>query len=305
MLKESDFYKVYSNSLKEKYGEKVYKLPISLYSDCPNRDGNKGFGGCTFCNEGGSHERLDFDMPINLQLKKNMEYIGSRYNAKKFIAYFQSFTNTYMSIEQFEKNIREAMIENIVAINISTRPDCITDKHLDVLEKYRKDYDFTIELGLQSANNETLRLINRGHTVEDFIDAAKRIKKRNFGLCVHIILNLPNDQMEDIIDAARIISKLNADEVKIHSLYILEGTKMGEDYKKGEIEICSKAEYIERVISFLVNLDPNISVQRLLARAPKAETLFCNWDCSWWKIRDEILNEMQKRGLKQGISKNI
>lgn len=286
-----------------KYGEKVYKLPISLPLTCPNRDGILGEGGCTFCGEeGGSFENLPNYLSVKKQIENNMQYIRKRYKAKKFIAYFQNFSNTYLPLDDFKEYVNQAIMEDIVEISISTRPDCINDKYLDFLcdIKYNLGIDITIELGLQSVNYHSLAKINRGHTLAEFIDAVLRIKNHNIRVCTHIIINLPWDNLLDVIENSKIISSLGIDEVKLHSLYIVENTKMGQQYKNGDIDIISKEEYINRVITFLEYLDPNIVIQRIMGRAPEENTLFVNWNESWWKIRDEIVSSMEEQGKKQG-----
>lgn len=299
---ENLYYK-YSEFLKETFGEKVYKLPISLDLTCPNRDGTCSTGGCIYCSEeGGSHENLENSLSIKEQLEINKKYIGSRYGAEKFIAYFQSFTNTYMDFDEFKSNIEQVLeVEDIVGISISTRPDCIEDEFLDYLKGLNQEFLITLEYGLQSVNNKTLKIINRGHFLSDFVDAVIRTKKRNLRVCAHLILNLPWDDMEDVIEGANILSILNVDEVKLHSLYIVDNTKMGEMYKNGEFVLHSKEDYIKRVSTFLAYLDEKIVLQRLLGRAPEEKTLFSNWDTSWWKIYDEIMEYMKENNLKQGI----
>ncbi|MGJ0847951.1 hypothetical protein SAMN02745784_00019 [Tissierella praeacuta DSM 18095] len=297
-------YNTYSKYLNDKYGEKVYKLPINLPLTCPNRDGTVGKGGCIFCGEeGGSFENLESSLSIREQLEINKEYIGARYKAKKFIAYFQNFTNTYLPFEKFKHCIEEALIDNIVGISISTRPDCINDKYLQYLSKIKEEYniEITIELGLQTVNYYTLKKINRGHTLAEYIDAALRIKKYKLRNCTHIILNLPWDKDIDVIENAKIVSSLGIEEIKLHALYIVNGTTLGKLYKKGEISLISKEEYMERVILFLEYLDPNIIIQRVIGRAPEKNSLFTNWNESWWKIRDEIVSIMEIRHSKQGI----
>jgi hypothetical protein len=296
-------YNTYSKYLQNRYGEKVYKLPIKLPLTCPNRDGTLGKGGCTFCGEeGGSFENLPNCLSVKEQIIQNMEYIRERYKAKKFIAYFQNFSNTYMKLEDFKRYINEAVMEDIVGISISTRPDCINDNYLKFLVEimYNMGIDITIELGLQSVNYHSLEKINRGHSLAEFIDAVVRIKRHNLRICTHIILNLPWDTSLDTIENAKIISALGVDEVKLHSLYILEGTEMGEEFKKGEIDIISKDEYIYRVITFLEYLSPEIVVQRIMGRAPEENSLFVNWHESWWKIRDEIIAKMIREERYQG-----
>src|SRR5699024_9773503 len=237
------------------------------------------------------------------QISKNIDYISKRYKAKKFIAYFQNFSNTYLPLEKFKTYVEDAIEKNIVGISISTRPDCINDEYLEYLENIQKKHDLeiSVELGLQTVNYHSLNKVNRGHTLAEFIDAVLRIKKYNLRICTHLILNLPWDNRTDVIENAKIISALGIDEIKLHSLYIVKDTMMGEQYNKGEIEMITKDEYIERVILFLEYLDPSIIIQRIIGRAPKEDTLFVNWQESWWKIRDEIVETMEKRNSFQGI----
>ncbi len=296
-------YYEYSKFLKEKYGTKVYKLPINLPITCPNRDGNISRGGCTFCADVGTgFESLKSTLSVKEQLTKNMDYIRKRYKAEKFIAYFQNYTNTYVELDEFKKYIKDAVIDDIVEISISTRPDCISKEYLDYLEQIRQSYnvEISIELGLQTVNYHTLKKINRGHTLAEYIDAVNIINKYNFEICTHLILNLPWDNLEDIIESAKIISALKIKHVKIHSLYIIKGTVLGDQYLRGDIKLINKEEYIQRVITFLEYLYPDIVIQRLMGRAPKENTLFSNWNTSWWKIRDEIIEKMKINNNYQG-----
>lgn len=302
-MTEINVYNTYSSYLKNKYGEKVYKLPINLPLTCPNRDGTLSVGGCTFCGEeGGSFENLSNTIGVMEQVQTNKKYIKKRYKANKFIAYFQNFSNTYLPLNDFKDYINESLMEDIVGISISTRPDCIHDDYLVFLKSLidEKDMEITIELGLQTVNYHSLIKINRGHTLGEFIDAIIRIKKHGIRVCTHLILNLPWDDMIDTIENAKIISSLGVDEVKLHSLYIIDGTTIGEQFKNGEIHMISKKDYIKRVITFLEYLDPNIIIQRILGRAPEENSLFVNWDESWWKIRDEIVAKMITTDTFQG-----
>lgn len=298
-------YNKYSDYLKLKYGEKVYKLPVNIPCTCPNRDGAIGYGGCTFCADVGTgFEMLDNSLSVKEQLNKNMDYISKKYKSGKFIAYFQNYTNTYMDIERFKNYINDAIMDNIVEIAISTRPDCLSDEILEFLNEIKKqNVNITIELGLQTVNYHTLKNINRGHTLAEFIDAVLRIKRYNFEICTHIILNLPGDTILDTVETAKILSVLKINQVKIHSLYIMENTEMGRAYKNNEITLISKDEYVERVIVFLEHLDVDITVQRLIGRAPEKDSLFVNWGMSWWKINDDILYKMKSENRYQG-SKN-
>lgn len=300
---EKEVYYAYSDYLKGKYGEKVYKLPVKLPITCPNRDGNLSIGGCTFCGEeGGSFENLSSCIPVKDQLLKNKEYIGTKYKAKKFIAYFQNFTNTYIPFEIFKQFINEAIQEDIVGISISTRPDCIDKKHLQFLSdiQYNKGIDISIELGLQTVNYHSLKKINRGHGLAEFIESVIRIKEMELRVCAHVILNLPWDDMTDVIETSKVLSALGVHEVKLHSLYLMEDTIMAKQYRNGEFQISSKGEYIKRTVAFLEYLDPQIVVQRIIGRAPKEGAIFVNWQESWWRIRDEIVLYMKEGNTHQG-----
>lgn len=296
-------YNLYSQYLKNKYGQKVYKLPINLTTTCPNRDGTLSVDGCIFCDESGSgFENLPNIMPVEEQISRNKEYIRKHYGAKKFIAYFQTYTNTYMPVNKFKEYISRVCQEDIVEIAISTRPDCIDEIYMDFLEEFseKSGVNISIELGLQTVNYHTLKKINRGHTLAEFIDGALMVKKRGFHLCAHLILNLPWDDCDDVVENAKILSALGIDSVKLHSLYIIKGTPLGEMYQEGKIKIITMDEYIDRVITFLEYLDPGIVIQRLIGRAPEKHALFVNWGTSWWKIRDRIEEEMETRDTYQG-----
>lgn len=302
MEKEQPLYYPYSAYLKNKYGEKVYKLPINLPITCPNRlDGKRG---CSFCAECGTgFEAQDAALSVADQLTLNKERIARKYKANKFIAYFQNYTNTFLPVEDFKAYILEACnYPDIVEIAISTRPDCVREEYLTFLNSVSEKYhvEITLELGLQTVNYHTLSKIDRGHTLAEYIDAAIRIKKYGFELCTHVILNLPDDTIADAVETAKILSALSNDCVKVHSLYIAKNTRLCEQYENGTIALCSKEEYFRRVITFLEHLDPSIAIERLFSRVPEEDAVFCNWQTSWWKLKDELELEMRKGGHFQG-----
>ncbi|MBC7765204.1 MAG: TIGR01212 family radical SAM protein [Hyphomonadaceae bacterium] len=296
-------YYAYSDYLRSRYGEKVYKLPISIPVTCPNRDGPLGKEGCIYCaEEGTGFEMLSMDMCVKSQIEENAAYIGGHYGAKKFIAFFQNFCNTYLPLSDFEQYMHQACMPNIVAISISTRPDCVNDAYLEILKKIRLQYgiDIYIEIGLQSPNWRTLKIIERGHSLAEFIDAVIRIRSYGFYTAAHVILNLPWDTIEDCVECAKILSVLKVDEVKLHALYIMRDTKLGDMYLDGEIDIIPLKEYVERVVVFLEYLSPYIAIGRLVGRAPEHNTLFVNWQTSWWVIRDNIEALMVEWNTFQG-----
>ncbi|WP_311482580.1 TIGR01212 family radical SAM protein [uncultured Anaerococcus sp.] len=296
------YYKV-SDYYKDIYKEKVYKLPVKLRLTCPNRDGACGYGGCVYCSEtGGSFENLPSSLSVDAQLDKNSEYIARKYKAKKFIAYFQNFSNTYMNLNDFKVIICACDKNYIVGVAIATRSDCISEDKLIFLQEWHKKTgkDITIELGLQTANYKTLKILNRGESLADFIRACNLINKYGFRISTHVILALPWDDINDTIETARILNSLNVKEVKIHSLFVAKGSKLAKLYQDGLVNLKTKEEYQKNVIEFLRYLDPECAVARLVGRAPKEDTLFCNWDRSWWLIRDEIISFMEENSIRQG-----
>lgn len=301
-------YRSYADEMRKKYGEKVYKLPVNISVSCPNRDGNLGTGGCTFCGESGTgFENLSDTLTVREQIIQNMGYIGKRYGASKFTAYFQNFSNTYLPEDDFKRYIGEAAsIDNIVEICISTRPDCISDRYLNILDDMVRDSgkDVSIELGLQSVNVHTLKRINRGHSLAEFIDATLRIHRFGFAVCAHVILDLPWDDDTDAVEAARILTSLGIEQVKLHSLYIEKETEMARQYMNREFTIISPEEYADRAVMFLENISPDMVVQRLVSRAPEENTVFCNWGMSWWRVRDMITERLEECGSFQGSKCN-
>lgn len=297
-------YRQYSEYLKGKYGEKVYKLPVNLPGTCPNRDGTVGTGGCIFCDEeGAGFECLPSEMSIAEQIRQNKEFFRKRFNGHKFIVYFQAFTNTYCDLAAFRGNIRIAVADpDVIGISISTRPDCINDDYLDFLQevKNQKEIGINIELGLQTVNYRTLQRINRGHSLAEFIDAAHRIKKRSLETVVHLILNLPWDDHIDAIESAKICSALDVEFVKLHSLYVVKDTPLGGMYERGEFQLISLDDYIVRVVLFLEYLSPAIVIQRLVGKGPQGNLHFCNWNTSWWKIKQRIDEVMSEQNTWQG-----
>lgn len=301
-MTDRTYYKI-SDYYKGKYKEKVYKLPIKLSLTCPNRDGACGYGGCIYCSDaGGSFENLPTSLTVKDQLVKNMSYISKRYKANKFIAYFQNFSNTYMDLDTFKEMVEASEKDNIVGISIATRSDCITEDKLLFLKEWHKktNIDITIELGLQTANYKTLKILNRGESLADFIEACTLINRYGFRISTHVILALPWDDIDDTIETARILNALNVKEVKIHSLFIVKNTKLAKMYENGEVSLKTKEDYQKNVIEFLRYISPDCAIGRLVGRAPKEDTIFCNWDRSWWLIRDEIIEYMEDNQIKQG-----
>lgn len=296
-------YNNYSDYLKQLYKCKVYKLPIALPVTCPNRDGMVSTNGCTFCGEiGAGYENLPAEMTVVEQIVRNKAHIVPKYKPDKFIAYLQNFSNTYLPLAELKKYLTACCQEDVVRIALSTRPDCISEEYLEMIAAVSQanQVDISIELGLQTVNYELLAQINRGHTLAEYLDAMQKITKYGFYSCTHLILNLPHSQMRDVIESAKIVSAMRSSEVKLHALYIIKDTAMAADYQAGKIELIGMDEYIERVVTFLEYLNPEITLQRLIGRAPESHTLFSNWGTGWWKIKEQIEKIMREHNRYQG-----
>ena len=295
-------YRPYSEFLRDRYGEKVYKLPVNIPCSCPNRDGTRGFGGCIFCGESGSgYELRDESETVTGQLSENADYIGKRYKAKKFIAYFQSFSNTWLADEDFERYLTEAAaFPGVVGISVSTRPDCLNDEKLAFMKRLQESgTDVTVELGLQSSNDRTLQILNRCHTAAEYESAAYEVRAAGLDLCTHLITDLPWDSDEDVLKAAGMVNRFGG-HVKCHSLYIEKGTALAQMYEKGEVSFLTAEDFQRRTIALLAALRPDIVIDRLVGRIPEENCIAANWNSSWWKIRDDLVAEMERSGLVQG-----
>lgn len=294
-------YYPYSEYLKHRYGEKVYKLSVNLPVGCPNRLTGRG---CAFCPElGTGFEAMESSVPVREQLFAMRRRIEEKYHAHRFIVYFQNYTNTFLPSPRFRNYMEEAAkFPDIAELAVSTRPDCISVEYLEILAGIRKRYGIhiTIELGLQTSNYHTLMQMGRGHTLAEFIDAVLAVRSYDFDICAHVILNLPGDTLFDAVETAKFLSALRVQIVKAHSLYIAKGTSLCEAYEKGEVSICTKEAYLKRAAAFLDYLNPEIAVERLFSRVPEKDAVFCNWGISWWKLRDELLEYMRGTGSFQG-----
>lgn len=297
-----NLYNRLNSNMRQRYGVRVQRIPISAGFGCPNRDSELGTGGCIFCDASGSgfaavHHSVSVKDQID-EMKKNA--IRKYGDDTRFMAYFQSYTNTFASLEKLEELYSQAVnYEGVMILDVSTRPDCVEEGVLDLLESYRDRVDVMVEFGLQSANLKTLKAINRGHSLAEFIDAVIRTKKRGIEVVAHCIMDLPWDIEDDVIETAKILSALGVDGVKCHSLYVVEGTKLDEMIKRGEIQLGSKEEFVNRTISFLEHLDPEIVVHRLAGEPPK-EGAYGNWGFTKIQIINEVENTMRKRETYQG-----
>ena len=301
-------YLAFSDYLKGRFGCKVYKISIDAGFTCPNRDGSLGEGGCIYCNnQGFSPNTRRERAPIREQVRKGAEFMRARYKAEKFLAYFQAFTNTYAPVETLERAYSEALAcDDVVGLSVGTRPDCVPDEVLDILASIGDGRETWIELGLQSAHDSTLERINRRHNVASFVDAAQRALKRgNLKICGHIILGLPGETREMMLDSARLLSDLGVNGVKIHLLHILKDTPLAEAHARGEIPIFRFEDYVSLVCDYLELLTPGIVIQRLTADGPSDLLIAPAWAMEKKRTIDAIEKELLKRDTRQGARASL
>ena len=301
-LKKYRYYP-FSYFLKEKFPFKVHKISIHAGFTCPNRDGLAGTGGCTYCaNESFSPNVGETIMPIKEQVEKGMRFLKKRYGAEKFIAYFQAFTNTYADVDTLKTRYEEALFDkDIIGLSIGTRPDCITDEVLNLINSYTEKYHVWIEYGLQSMHDRTLRLINRGHDYKAFKDAVLRTKdKENIKICAHVILGLPGEDWDDMMKTAQAVSSLGIDGIKLHHLYIAKNTAMANEYFKGNVKTMKVEEYVSLVCDFLERISPDIVIQRLVGDTHGNFLISPIWDVSKGEVFSAITEELRRRNSYQG-----
>ena len=295
-------YNQFNDFLKEKFGERTLKVCIDGGFTCPNRDGKCGVGGCSFCGERGSGENTR-KIDISSQVKNHLDsYRGKR--ANKFIAYFQNFTNTYDSVENLKKKYDSALIdERIVALAIATRPDCISEDIVNLLKEYKKNYYVYVELGFQTANEEVAKKFNRGYTNQDFIKAIKLLNKANIDVVTHIMVGLPFEEENDVLNTVKMINDLNIMGVKIHSTYIIKNTKLEELFNDGKYTPLKLEDYVDKVCKILSHLRKDIIICRITGDAPKNILVAPEWNSHKKIILNSINRELEKRNIFQGDKK--
>ena len=286
--------------LKNRFGERVLKICVDGNFTCPNRDGRCGVGGCIFCGETGSGEHLDATKSIREQIEKYFSsYRAER--ANKFIVYFQNFTNTYDSVENLKLKYDAALIDDrIVGLAIATRPDCITEEIAKLLHSYKEKYYVSVELGLQTSNDNTAKIINRGYESSVFTKAVEILNKYDIEVVTHIMIGLPNENKDDLLNTIKFVNNHNIQGVKIHSVYVIKNTKLAEMYEKGEYISIALEEYIELATFTIANLNPNFVIHRISGDAPKDILIAPEWNLHKKWIINGIEKKLKEDDLWQG-----
>jgi len=289
--------------LREKFGEKIFKISLDAGFSCPNRDGSINTGGCIYCSERGSG---DFAGDRRFSISKQFDDIKAIMNKKwkngKYIAYFQAYTNTYAPIEVLRSKYEEALEqEDVVALAIATRPDCLSDQVLDLLEELSKKTYIWVELGLQTTKEETATIINRGYPLSTFETALKKLNDRNIDVVVHTIFGLPGESKEDMLNTIRYVASRQISGIKLHLLHLLKDTPLVKLYKEGTLEFLSKEEYIDIIITAITMLPSNMVIHRLTGDAPRNLLIEPKWSLKKWEILNDIDKTMEDKGLYQGL----
>lgn len=300
-----DLYYNYNAYLQKRFGCRVYKIAVDAGFTCPNRDGTKGVNGCIFCDERGSSALVH---PLNTSIKdqilKNIDFRQKKFKSKKFIIYFQSFTNTYAPPDILKKIYDEALFAHpdICGISIATRGDSVDQEKLELIASYKKKFPFvSIEYGLQTIHDKTLIAINRCETHQDFLNAYNLTSKLNIDIITHVILGLPNESREEILQTADFIASHKIQGVKIHLLVALKGTRLAEKFIKKEWHPLSFVEYVQLTADFLERLPPHVPILRLSGNGHPFQNIAPHWIIDYRKeVREAIQNELKKRGSWQG-----
>jgi radical SAM protein (TIGR01212 family) len=292
----------FKSFLVNRFGCTVYKLQIDAGFTCPNRDGKLAAGGCIYCDGRGSTLRQRGLLPpVAEQIRSGKGLYRNLRSAAKFIAYFQTFTNTYGPVEKLRALYDEALTQDdVIGLSIGTRPDCVDEEKLGLLQDYAKSSHVWIEYGLQSMHDETLERIHRGHDAATFLEAIRKTAGRGLFICTHIIVGLPGENRQQMLDTAKALAALPIDGIKIHSLLALRGTKVGRLYEEGKIALLSQEEYVSTVCDILEVLPPETVIQRITAEGYRDICLGPDWASNKLKVLNAIDRELEKRDTWQG-----
>lgn len=287
---------------KNKFGKKVCKISLNAGFTCPNKDGTKGYGGCIYCSKLGSGDFAgNKEKDLITQFNEVKEIMKKKWSDALYIGYFQANTNTYAKTEVLKQKYEPILeLENVIGLNIATRPDAITEDCLDYLEELSTRTYLTVELGLQTIHEKTTKLINRGHDLECFTNMVKELRKRNINVVVHIINGLPYETKEMMLETVEYLNKLDIQGIKIHMLHIIKDTRLANLYNQEKFHILTKEEYIDIVIEQLERLRPEIIINRITGDPVKEDLIEPTWLLKKFCVLNDIDKEMVKRNSYQG-----
>ena len=298
----SDYVSTFGQYLLARYGERVHKVAVDAGFTCPNRDGSKGRGGCTFCNNSSFSPNGRDLKPIVDQIDAGRAVIGRRTGARRLLAYFQAYTNTYDAVEELRARYDTALAQpGVIGLSVGTRPDCAPAAVLDLLAAYREQgYEVWLELGLQSAFDETLRRVNRGHGYEEYRQTVQAARERGLPVCTHLILGLPGEEGFHARTSLQRVLEDGTDGLKLHPLHVVKGTQLANSWRAGDYRPWSMEQYIQVAADLVELTPPAILYHRLTGTAPLSILLAPQW-CNWkWRVLNGIENELARRGTAQG-----
>lgn len=297
-------YNDFAGFLAGEFPFKVQKISVNAGFTCPNRDGTKGFGGCTYCNNQTFNPAYcRDDRSVTMQLEEGKRFFARKYPQMKYLAYFQAYTNTYGELELLKRMYEEALaVEGVVGLVIGTRPDCMPDSLLDYLEEVNRRTFLLVEYGIESADDRTLERINRGHSFACTEDAVRRTAARGIRTGGHVILGLPGESREDLIKQAERLSELPLTTLKIHQLQLIRGTRMAHEYAlhPEEFHLFSADEYIDLVIDYVEHLRPDLILERFVSQSPRELLIAPDWGLKNHEFTDRVKKRMKERDAWQG-----
>ena len=302
-MNKDKLYNTFPEFLKQFFPFKVQKIAINAGFTCPNRDGTKGLGGCTYCNnQTFNPSYCKTEKSVTTQLEEGKDFFAHKYPQMKYLAYFQAYTNTYDELDVLKKKYEEALnTPNVVGLVIGTRPDCMPDELLDYLVELNKNHFLLVEYGIESTDDSTLKRINRGHDFATAVDAIERTKARGILTGGHVILGLPGEDRNDVLRQAKDIAKLPLDTIKLHQLQLIKGTKMAKEYEEfpEDFHLFDLDEYVDVVINYLQLLNPDIVVERFLSQSPKDLLIAPDWGLKNYEFTQRVVNRMKEIGAYQ------
>lgn len=299
-------YNTLNDYYREIFGEKIFKVPIDSGFDCPNRDGTVAHGGCTFCTVSGSGDAIVApDAPIRDQFYEEIDFMHRKWpEVKKYLVYFQNFTNTHDTVDVIRERYEQAINEpGVVGINIGTRPDCLPDETIAYITELSERMHVTVELGLQTTYDETSKIINRAHTYDLYVKTVKRLRELapNVEIVSHLINGLPGENHEMMVEnVRRCVTDNEIDGIKLHLLHLMTSTKMQRDYHEGRLRLLSMDEYVNIICDQLEIIPKNIVIHRITGDAPRDMLIGPMWSLKKWEVLNAIDKEMERRGSYQG-----
>lgn len=294
----------FGSAMQEKFGEKLHKLAINAAFTCPNRDGSKGVGGCTFCNNVSFNPNPRKPATIAAQIDAGKSVIRKRTGAKKYLAYFQAYTNTYADVQLLKRSYDAALAEqDVIGLSVGTRPDCVPEPVLALLAEYQQQgYEIWLELGLQSTFDETLLRVNRGHSFADYIDAVRRAKKYALQICTHLIVGLPGESDAMSLRSHQLVVEMGVDGLKLHPLHVVKGTRLAKQWRNGEYEPLTQEAYVELAAEMIKHTPADIVYHRLTGTAADNVLLAPAWCQHKWSVLNAIYSRLQHDNACQGCA---